>query len=40
MTKQQIIVTTGRKSPTKAADEGIRAPAQRDDTKVEGAAGV
>jgi hypothetical protein len=34
------MATTGRESPTGAADEGIRAPAQRGDTNVPGAAGV
>ncbi|KAF8540642.1 hypothetical protein BDD12DRAFT_880122 [Trichophaea hybrida] len=39
-TKAGTIATTERQSPTGAADEGIKAPAQRGDTNVEGAAGV
>jgi hypothetical protein len=35
-----MMATTGTESPTVAADEGIRAPAQRGDTNVEGNAGV
>jgi hypothetical protein len=40
MTNPGTMTTTGRESPSVAADEWIRAPAQGEDTNVEAAAGV